>query len=49
MGAQLAACFANAGIPTYLFDLKQNNTCIAVNAIANLKKIHPEPLHTKST
>ncbi|MBT4804165.1 MAG: 3-hydroxyacyl-CoA dehydrogenase/enoyl-CoA hydratase family protein [Legionellales bacterium] len=49
MGAQLAACFANAGIPAHLFDLKQNNACIATTAIANLKKIHPEPLHTKST
>jgi hypothetical protein len=26
MGAQLAACFANAGIPAYLFYLTQNNT-----------------------
>ena len=46
MGAQLAACFANAGIITLLYDIDID---LAVNAKKNLLKIKPEPLHTKST
>ena len=45
MGAQLAACFANAGIMTYLFDLDSD---LADSAKNNLIKIKPEPLHSKS-
>ena len=44
MGAQLAACFANTGIKTYLFDIDKS---LATTAIKNLAKIKPEPIHTK--
>lgn len=47
MGAQIAAHFANAGIPAILFDLaaKEGDKDGIVNkAIANLKKLKPAPL-----
>jgi len=50
MGAQIAAHFANADIPVFLFDLpgKDGNlNQISNSAIANLAKISPSPLSTK--
>jgi 3-hydroxyacyl-CoA dehydrogenase len=46
MGAQLAACFANANIKTYLYDL---NSELASQGHANLLKLRPEPIHDKKT
>jgi len=50
MGAQIAAHFANAGIPALLFDLpaKEGDPYGIVNkAIANLSKLDPAPLAAK--
>ncbi len=47
MGAQIAALFVNAKIPTILYDLPSpdaNKNQIAQNAIANLLKLKPAPL-----
>ena len=41
MGAQLAGHFANAGIPTLLFDI---NLELSERGIENLKKLKPSPL-----
>ena len=41
MGAQLAGHFANAGIPTLLFDISQE---LSEQGIENLKKLKPAPL-----
>ncbi|MDP7608923.1 MAG: 3-hydroxyacyl-CoA dehydrogenase NAD-binding domain-containing protein, partial [Candidatus Marinimicrobia bacterium] len=38
MGAQLAGHFANAGIPTLLFDISQD---LSEQGIENLKKLKP--------
>ena len=49
MGAQIAAHFANLGIPVVLFDLeaKGDPPCsIATQAIQQLKKLRPAPLET---
>ena len=42
MGAQLAGHFANAGIPTLLFDISQD---LSEQGIENLKKLKPAPLY----
>src|SRR5215207_6773425 len=47
MGAQIAAHFVNAGIPTLLFDLPAKDgdaAGLVTKAIANLAKIEPAPL-----
>lgn len=46
MGAQIAAHFANRGIPTLLFDLPADDdpNLLAKKAIAGLAKINPAPL-----
>lgn len=47
MGAQIAAHLLNAGITTILFDLsskEQEKSALAINAIANLKKLKPAPI-----
>lgn len=44
MGAQLAACFANAGIKAYLFDMDKQ---LSIKAVKNLIKLKPEPIHTR--
>ncbi|MGJ8664176.1 MAG: 3-hydroxyacyl-CoA dehydrogenase/enoyl-CoA hydratase family protein, partial [Marinicella sp.] len=52
MGAQIAAHFANAGIPAILFDLaaKEGNKNGIVNkALAGLKKLKPAPLGNSNT
>jgi len=51
MGAQIAAHFANAGIPVTLFDLAsegKNKNAIAQKAITLLAKVKPAPLGYKS-
>jgi 3-hydroxyacyl-CoA dehydrogenase len=50
MGAQIAAHFANAGIPALLFDLPAKDgdpVGLVAKAIANLAKIEPAPLAAK--
>ena len=42
MGAQIAGHFANAGIPTLLFDINQD---LAKNGVAGLTKLKPAPLY----
>ncbi|MCA0177023.1 MAG: 3-hydroxyacyl-CoA dehydrogenase/enoyl-CoA hydratase family protein [Proteobacteria bacterium] len=47
MGAQIAAHFANTGVPVVLFDLAAKEgdpNGIVLKAIANLKKLKPAPL-----
>ena len=54
MGAQIAAQLTNAGIDTVLFDLAAEGTstdarnAVATKAIANLGKLSPAPLGSKS-
>ena len=52
MGAQIAAHFANANMSVLLFDLPdvhaRDKSHIAKQAIANLRKLQPAPLATKS-
>ena len=50
MGAQIAAHFANAGIPALLFDLPAKDgdpAGLVAKAIANLARIEPAPLAAK--
>src|SRR5262245_43978855 len=50
MGAQIAAHFANAGVPVLLFDLPPKEGApngIVDKAIANLARIDPAPLAAK--
>ena len=50
MGAQIAAHFANAGIPVILFDLPsegKNKNAIIHNAMKLLTKLKPAPLGSK--
>ncbi len=50
MGAQIAAHFANAGIPAVLFDLPAKEgdaNGLAARAIADLAKLEPAPLAAK--
>ena len=52
MGAQIGAHFANAGIPAILFDLKAkegSSNAIGEKALANLRKIHPNPLASEKS
>lgn len=52
MGAQIAAHFANAGIPVLLFDLpgkKSNPNEIVTTALQHLCKLNPEPLASQAT
>lgn len=52
MGAQIGAHFANAGIPAVLFDLKAKEgsaNAIGERALANLRKIHPNPLASEKS
>jgi 3-hydroxyacyl-CoA dehydrogenase len=47
MGAQIAAHFVNAGIPSVLFDLAQSDgsrSALAAKAIVNLRRQDPAPL-----
>lgn len=47
MGAQMAAHLLNAGITPILFDLAAKEgprSQLAINAIANLKKLKPAPI-----
>ncbi len=46
MGAQLAAHFSNAGVPSYLFDLTQE---IAENGLQVISKLKPAPLYNPKT
>ncbi len=51
MGAQIAAHFANAGIPAILFDLaakEGDKNGIVNNAIKNLRKLKPAPIGDSS-
>ncbi len=51
MGAQIAAHLANAGMPVILFDLPAEGTdknAVVDKALANLDKLSPAPLATKS-
>ena len=52
MGAQIAAHFANAGIPVQLYDLAADGadkSAVARKAVAGLKKLKPEPLAAEDT
>lgn len=53
MGTQIATHFANAGIQVLLYDLKakdnKNPNAIIEKSLANLSKIHPNPLASIST
>lgn len=51
MGAQIAAHLANAGVPVILFDLPAegaDKNAVVGKALANLGKLSPAPLATKS-
>jgi 3-hydroxyacyl-CoA dehydrogenase len=51
MGAQIAAHLTNAGVDTVLFDLAAKDgdpNGVAIRAIANLGKLSPAPLASKS-
>ena len=51
MGAQIAAHLANAGVPVILFDLPADGAdknAVVGKALANLGKLSPAPLATKS-
>ena len=43
MGSQIAAHFANAGIPAYLFDLTQD---LAINGLRSLEKLKPAAFYS---
>ena len=50
MGAQIAAHFVNAGIPTVLFDLEAKEgaaSALALRAVEQLRKLDPSPLATR--